>query len=69
MVTCVSPGYPLATMFEWGETDMLWAEGMTALFRWRRERKALAVATARLIAETEKYLASRDPRRATEPPA
>jgi hypothetical protein len=48
---------------------MLWAEGMTALFRWRRERKALAVATARLIAETEKYLASRDPRRATEPPA
>jgi hypothetical protein len=43
-------------MFFSGETDMLWAEGVIELFRWRRRRRQRAVEAARLVAGAEAYL-------------
>ncbi len=38
---------------------MLWTHGVVELVRWRRERRAVASSAARLVEETEAYLASR----------
>ena len=57
MVTIVTRRYA-PPMFWWGETDVLWTEGILALLRWRRERRSVAVAVASLVAETEAWLAT-----------
>jgi hypothetical protein len=44
-------------VFLWGEADLIWTQGVIELFRWRRQRKAIAVQAAQLVTETEQFLA------------
>jgi hypothetical protein len=56
-------------VFLWGESDMMWTQGVIELYRWRRQRKLLAAQAAQLIAETEEFLAQADQlKRPAEPP-
>jgi hypothetical protein len=59
----------------WGEADLIWTQGVIELFRWRRQRKAVAAQAAELVAEAEQFLAglgtrppSPEPPRWSEPP-
>ncbi len=53
-------------MFLWGEADVIWTEGIVALVRWHKERRAAAGCVAQLVAETEAWLAAGAS--STEPP-
>jgi hypothetical protein len=56
-------------VFLWGESDMMWTQGVIELYRWRRQRKLLAAQAAQLIAETVQFLAQADQlTRPAEPP-
>jgi hypothetical protein len=60
-------------VFVWGDADMVWAQGVIELFRWRRQRKLVAAQAATLVTECEAFLATLPgnrppPPRPTEPP-
>jgi hypothetical protein len=44
-------------VFFWGETDMLWTDGVVELLRWRRRDRAVAASARLLIEEAEAWLA------------
>jgi hypothetical protein len=56
-------------VFLWGESDLIWTQGVIELFRWRRQRKIQAAQAAQLVTETETFLAQvHELRRPAEPP-
>lgn len=51
----------LTGVFLGGEVDVLWNEGVLALFRWRRERRQRLQEAAALVREAERWLAAQRP--------
>ncbi|MHB1928162.1 MAG: hypothetical protein ACYDEN_09000 [Acidimicrobiales bacterium] len=48
-------------MFLGGELELFWSDGLTALLRWWRQRRADAANAARLVDETSAWLAAQPP--------
>ncbi len=56
-------------MFLWGESDMVWTQGIIELFRWRRQHRLICGQASQLVTETEQYLAAvRESQPPPEPP-